>query len=211
MSINNLLIRIRNYLLSHKYENGIKFDLTNGIDTENIVRRPLWSILLRCIGIKSSNSIYAATPLQHLDIIRSLENFQSYDLFIDVGCGKGRVLIYYQHLFKELIGIEFSKKLLSIAAINIKKIGSKNIKLIHSDASIYKIPLKPAIIYIFNPFGAEILKNFLCFNYEQIKVGNYQFIYVNPWHRNIFDEMGFECEETVSKEILLFKYKNRSE
>ena len=66
---------------------------------------------------------YQATPIAILQrIIRRLKVDRQRFTFIDLGSGKGRVLlIAAQYTFKSVIGVEFSKTLHDIALTNIHK------------------------------------------------------------------------------------------
>lgn len=112
--------------------------------------------------------------------------------FIDVGCGKGKVLCVWGKLFDReevyLLGIEYSKELLVIADANLQKMGIRNYELIHSDICEMNFDFGGAtyIFYLFNPFDAEITLKFI----NKIKYKNCFVIYNNPVHEKLFS--GFE-------------------
>ena len=86
--------------------------------------------------------------------------------FIDVGCGKGKVLLVASDFgFKKIIGIDLSKKLLHICKQNIYKYKQlkykkKLIKLINIEATKYKIT-NENVFYFFDPFSGPVLNTFL--------------------------------------------------
>ena len=88
------------------------------------------------------------------------ENF----IFVDVGCGKGRVLLSALALpFKRIIGIELSPTFCRIAQQNITnaRFISRRcaaVEIICSDATKYRIPGRPMIMFFFNPFPFKIME-----------------------------------------------------
>jgi SAM-dependent methyltransferase len=110
---------------------------------------------------------YAYDPTPWRVLSRSLrlasllaENFT----FVDVGCGKGRVLLSALALpFERIIGIELSPALCRIAEQNITKarfLSRKctDIEIICLDATKYRAPRRPMIIFFYNPFPFEIME-----------------------------------------------------
>ena len=87
-------------------------------------------------------------------------------ILIDVGCGKGKVLLVASDFeFKKIIGIDLSKKLINICRKNINnyknlKEKKKLIKLEQINALKYKIT-NENIFYFFDPFPEKILNKFL--------------------------------------------------
>lgn len=83
--------------------------------------------------------------------------------FIDLGCGKGRAMLFASEFpFRDIIGIEFSPDLYAIAQQNIRRFRSASQKCIRietilSDASSYNFPPAPTVLFMFNPFGAEVM------------------------------------------------------
>ncbi len=111
--------------------------------------------------------VYAYDPTPWRVLSRSLrvaelraENF----IFVDVGCGKGRVLLSALALpFKRIIGIELSPTFCRIAQQNITnaRFISRRcaaVEIICSDATKYRIPGRPMIMFFFNPFPFEIME-----------------------------------------------------
>ena len=111
--------------------------------------------------------------------------------FIDVGCGKGKVLLVASDFgFKEIIGIELSKKLLITCKINLNnykklKVKKKSIKLININATKYKIT-NENVFYFFDPFSKIILDNFLKKILESFKKNKRKIyiIFANPPKQN---------------------------
>ena len=78
--------------------------------------------------------------------------------FVDIGCGKGRVLLIgAEYGFNKVRGIEFSSRLCEIARQNIEKYkeinrGKIQFEIFEGDASIYNFCDDENVIFLFNPF-----------------------------------------------------------
>lgn len=114
--------------------------------------------------------------------------------FLDLGSGKGKSCNYvaWSFGFKNIVGIEFSAQLIEIAEINNKKLNTKNVTYILADAARYKIAPAPTIVYMYNPFDASILENFLSNNMEHFRTHGSVIAYVNDRHRSSLTKFGFE-------------------
>jgi predicted RNA methylase len=102
---------------------------------------------------------YQATSPEVFDkIMRSVGCLTAPFTFIDVGCGKGRVLLMAaQHSFKRVIGVEFNSELVRIAEMNVAKFQSRSdcqnrVDVVCEDAAQYQFPDENAVIFFFNPF-----------------------------------------------------------
>jgi SAM-dependent methyltransferase len=84
--------------------------------------------------------------------------------FVDIGCGKGKVLLSAIVLpFKRVVGVEYSAYLTRIAEQNIASARLLRrrcscVEIICSDAAQYPVPDEPAIFFFNNPFAYEIME-----------------------------------------------------
>lgn len=162
------------------------FDDSNGTDTGGTV--PLWSYT-----IKSSNAVfggsYQATDEVALKTVLSLLPLSPQDYtFIDLGCGKGRALIVAQRYgFSQVIGLEFAKELIDVAYDNIKLLGLNNVTLIHDDAAMFAKFSSRMVVYMFNPFSAEVMAQVLR-NLVNSQSRECYIVYGNPEHRKLLDD-----------------------
>ena len=116
-------------------------------------------------------------------------------VFVDFGCGKGRVLIMASTFgIKEVKGIEFSPKLCALAEKNIlnycaKTTSDTHFEIINTDASLYHFNDDEDVLYLFNPFDEYILKKVLQNLAESIKrnARKVLIIYGNPFHRILIE------------------------
>ena len=114
--------------------------------------------------------------------------------FIDVGCGKGKVLCVWSKLFLEkssplLVGIDYSTQLLQTCKNNLEAISAKNYELIHADASAVSLQFGRStnVFYLYNPFDEVILKKVIA---NMVSHPSYV-IYNNPQHLDLFVDSGF--------------------
>ena len=97
--------------------------------------------------IKGFNS-HIPTPKFILDEIyyEIKDKVKKNDTIIDLGSGSGRILYYLLNKkYKNLIGVEYSKKLINISKNN-PNFNKKKIKLINKDFTKYNIPKKTKVI-----------------------------------------------------------------
>jgi SAM-dependent methyltransferase len=79
--------------------------------------------------------------------------------FIDLGCGKGRVLLMASdYPFKKIIGVEFMPELHRAAQKNIAGYSNdrqrcRQIEAVCMDVRDFQFPLDPLVVYLFNPFS----------------------------------------------------------
>ena len=92
-----------------------------------------------------------------------LENFT----FVDLGSGKGRVLLMAApYGFKRIIGVEYMPEWHHVAEENIRKFVADNeidaiIQNFCMDARDFDFPAGPLVVYLFNPFPEPILAGVL--------------------------------------------------
>jgi SAM-dependent methyltransferase len=85
------------------------------------------------------------------------------DIFVDFGCGKGRILVMAARLpFERVIGIEISPELSQEAGDNVRasrtahRCGS--LQIITGDAADYQVPDATTAIFFGNPFGGNLMR-----------------------------------------------------
>ena len=83
--------------------------------------------------------------------------------FVDLGSGKGRVLLMAaQYGFKKIIGVEYMPEWHHVAEENIRKFVAEHkidaaIQTLCMDARDFDFPAGPLVVYLFNPFPEPIL------------------------------------------------------
>jgi Putative methyltransferase len=96
------------------------------------------------------------------------EDFSQF-AFVDLGSGKGRVLLMASgYPFQRIIGVEFMSDLHCVAIKNAASYSNdrqrcRNIEAVCLDARDFQFPSGPLVVYLFNPFSeptfAQILEN----------------------------------------------------
>jgi SAM-dependent methyltransferase len=87
--------------------------------------------------------------------------------FVDLGCGKGKVLLLASNYpFRKIIGVEFSVELASVASRNCRAYRSikqkcRDLSALCQDAAAYQLPPGPVVVYMFNPFKEPVMKSVL--------------------------------------------------
>ena len=121
-------------------------------------------------------------------------------VFIDLGSGKGRVLLLAAQLgFQKVIGVEFSPALCLIARQNVrifKRQVSKmtsHIEVIESDATRFHIPPEPCIVYAYNPFDQVVMGQFVANLTSSLKYfpRPVWLIYNTPLHWGVIENSEF--------------------
>jgi len=110
------------------------------------------------------------------------------NIFIDLGAGKGRALMFAaDYPFKQIIGVEFSQILYDMMHQNIdtyleKTRKENNFLLSCGDAVDFELPQSDLTIYLFNPFVGNVMQrvvekicNFIQHTDFQVKI-----LYRNP-------------------------------
>ncbi|MBC8473985.1 MAG: methyltransferase domain-containing protein [Candidatus Omnitrophica bacterium] len=117
------------------------------------------------------------------------------DVFIDFGCGKGRVvfLAAIQRL-KKVIGVELDKKLVDIAKENLKNVRLNNtpVEIVTADAAVFDVT-DGTILFLYDPFGPNTvkkvldnIKNSLATNPRKIRI-----VYSDPVFQYLLDTEGW--------------------
>jgi predicted RNA methylase len=158
----NLIWPYCDWLIRRRIQAHEQFDLKYGLDTQT-------PILIRDLETWVPAAQYAvhyegaAIPLVHR-ILRHLRTDLSRFTFIDLGSGKGRVLLVAaQYSFKSVIGVEFSKTLHDIAQANISKFVKQGLTKIrptsiNMDASELDFSqFTDKVVFCNNPFAASLM------------------------------------------------------
>ena len=144
------------------------FDTTRHVQTSGLVHRPRTTGF---VGELKDSYIYGAVRVTNAHAaLRDLPigggDYSQYT-FIDVGSGKGRVLfVAAEYPFRKVMGVEFSDALHDDAVANLKrykfpKRRCADIEPVHADAREFEFPNGNLVIYLFNPFGPEVMERML--------------------------------------------------
>ena len=158
----NLPGPLRGWLIRHRIRQHDRFDTKYRVDTQAPVRI---SDLETANPAAPFANRYEGTPIVAIrKIIRRLKIDRPQFTFIDLGSGKGRVLlIAAQYPFKSVIGIEFSETLHNIASTNIRSFCKSaptktHPTSINCDAAGFDFSdLGNKVVFCYNPFAAELM------------------------------------------------------
>ncbi len=175
------------------------YDRRNGIDTGGYIEPDEF-------GIEGGQAYVPTPPSVAKFLIERISPSATGFTFVDIGSGKGRVLLIAAKFpFSKVVGFEYSEKLNEIAAKNIQQFTMQNpdsapIELVTGDATKIPLPNGPIVLFLFNPFQLEMTRDFAA----SVKA-SYQnqprkiiCIYYNPIYPDIFDGLGiWTARETV--------------
>jgi SAM-dependent methyltransferase len=142
------------------------FDTTRRVKTAGDEKAPEASGVVG--GIRDSH-IYA--PVRAANAHAALRDLPVGDLsqytFVDVGSGKGRMLfVAAEYPFRGVVGVEFATDLHQQAVENIGRYRypgqrCREIQSVQADAAEYEFPNGNLVIYLFNPFGPDVMGRML--------------------------------------------------
>lgn len=83
------------------------------------------------------------------------------DVFLDLGSGKGRVvLLAARYPFKRVIGVELAPHLTAVARRNVDRfrpaLRCREVELVTADIVRYRVPDDVSVVYMFNPFHGPV-------------------------------------------------------
>jgi SAM-dependent methyltransferase len=87
--------------------------------------------------------------------------------FLDVGAGMGRAVLLAAELpFRQVLGVELNPTLVRIARRNLTVWRASGrarapMKIIPGDAVEFRLPAGPCLAFLFNPFGAPVMRRLL--------------------------------------------------
>ncbi len=143
------------------------FDLRSGLDTGGLLRAE--KITSGHAHDGQTTAYYGSQPSVFLgmmerwrEVLRdageALEDFT----FVDIGCGKGRVLMLASEFpFRAIVGVELSPELARAADENLRRWAlapraCAEIQVLERDVLEYPLPDGPALLFLYHPFEGEL-------------------------------------------------------
>jgi SAM-dependent methyltransferase len=107
---------------------------------------------------------YQASAWTSLQRALDGRSVSSEDVFLDLGCGKGRVLwlAARNYPFRRVIGVEVVEQMADFARANLEanrhrfRAGEATVEV--ANAADYTIPDDVTVIYMFSPFGGDVFR-----------------------------------------------------
>lgn len=157
-SIDRLLCMVQHYFDS-------SFDRKYGTDTSGVI--PLQKLTIKSENTDGCLWYEAISVKVFMQIMNCLNIDFGKFKFIDLGSGKGRVLLLASdHGFKRVIGVEFAQELHHTANKNVEIYERytrkpSNIETICMDATEFPIPEGPVVIFFYSPFIGRVMEKIL--------------------------------------------------
>ena len=190
----NWNLQLAVFITWHEIKRGPKYNI-NTIKPESL------DTLTIDEGDRSKSSPYEA--LNYFILENLLENFCKLfpleNSLIDVGSGKGRVMVAAAHYgFKNITGVDFAKELCKGAERNVNKIKPQfpgtTFNIFCNDILNYPIKAGDKVFFLFNPFNKEIMEKFLERIDRSVKEHrrSIYFIYANPQQKEILVQNNYQ-------------------
>ncbi len=102
---------------------------------------------------------YQPTRYGQLERIAEFLGLGRDDVFVDLGCGKGRVVCFMAlQGLRRVVGVELRRDFAELARENARRLGAPTpVEIVVADAASYRSP-DATIYYLFNPFGRRTVE-----------------------------------------------------
>ena len=185
-------------MLEYDYEK--MYDAFLGVDT----REEEWEEE----GVPEEYNRYEVTPYDALSVTCEQLRIKPTDCVVDFGCGKGRILFFFNNYFQcKTKGIEMDAQLYQQLQDNKAYYSvrfrerEEMIHLYHMKAQDYKIPKEDNIFYFFNPCSPEhfstILENIVASIESHARVVTLILYYISDEYLKIIREMCWKQKRMI--------------
>lgn len=176
--------------------NAHLFDIINGTDTH--IWLPIGYFVTDSDNFEHGSSYMGSWTNEikrsFLVMVKLVKNFNDFT-FIDVGCGKGKVVLLWEQLLiknrmrQRTIGIDYYQSFVNISKSNHQIIFKNEGDFICADATQlrYSDFGDNLIVYLYNPFDDKILEKVI----QKMTNREIFIIYNNPVHAHILSDNGF--------------------
>lgn len=200
--------------LQQRYQDGA-FDRLHGTRTSGVIE-------LNRLQIDSANLNFGiryqatSTPVFQR-ILTSLDGLAMdypQTVCVDLGCGKGRVLLLAtDRPFQRIVGVEFAPQLAAAAEANIRAFTRNRattvpVTVVCGDVTHYRPPLDAnLLIYCYNPFQASVMVQVVrnLENWMAQSGRSLHFVYTNPVRRVVLDLAGFLIPVVVDPDYVIYR------
>ena len=186
-----------------------RYDADHSVDTTSFVD-------LKKLSIASPNRRHAVPhiatdPEEFARAMAMLPIRHEEFTFIDLGSGKGRALLLAAKFpFRRLIGVEFARELHETAEANLLSLrnpdGTRPHFHLHCmDATEFEFPAEPLVLFLYNPFGSEIIARVaqrLLDSYS-VRPRAMYVLYINPFHLEPWRALGFRTVASGDPFVIL--------
>jgi len=179
--------------VSEDVEQDIDFDTKYGVSTGGEIAQTE-------LDVKEKNWIHGSayvptSPVAFAKVLADLDLKVEDTTFMDLGSGKGRVLLMAASLpWKRIIGVEFSPSLADLSRDNIRKYtGPKqcaDLSVETADATKYPFPSGPLLVFMYHPFDETIMAAVAASLTRSLESTprSIHVLYFKPVHREVWDQ-----------------------
>ena len=162
--------RATHELLTHRrpYEpaDDLHFDARHGTDTAGSVDRERLGI--EDADVRDNAIRYLPSPVSVTEwMLDRVDVDPAAVTFVDLGCGKGRVLLVAaQRPFRRVVGVEISSELAAIARRNVERYRPpppvrSDVEVINADVTTVDLPETDLLVHLYHPFETTIFAEVL--------------------------------------------------
>jgi SAM-dependent methyltransferase len=139
---------------------ALEWDRTHGVETAAHV--PLHRLTVPAQTARYGTHYEPISPTCFRRVLDCLTISHEEFVFLDLGSGKGRALLLAAgYPFQRVVGVEFARELHEQALANFRSYTGPRrcgrLESLHADATAILFPPEPTIVFLHNPFAAEIL------------------------------------------------------
>jgi SAM-dependent methyltransferase len=137
---------------------------------------------------------YVPIPYRAIFPILSELGLTADDVFVDVGCGKGRMVCCASRWpARKVVGIDFDEKLVQSARQNASRVRGRKAQIECSQARAEAFDYRDAtVVYLYHPFSRPIMEQFLeRLDRTRSKHTPLRIVYANAVHDDAFAESGW--------------------
>lgn len=161
--LSRTLMDVASHLTTYRPDRDHSFDRRHGTDTAGAVDTV-------ALGIESDERrgqaiLYLPSPAR---VTRWMLDNVGVDhsalTFVDLGCGKGRVLLVAAaYPFRRIVGVDISQALVNIATDNVARFsapagGCRNVDVVCADATSLAFPETDLLLHLYHPFDPAVTR-----------------------------------------------------
>ena len=177
---------------------GLEFDRLYGVDTSRN-RNTEWADDIDSDSLSEGTGFYPTPPDAVRRSIPALPIKAEDYVFIDLGSGKGRVMLVASEFpFKQCLGVEYDPGLHEVAVRNIAAFQSElqrcyDVQSYCHDATTFQFPEAPLVLFFAHPFHGSVLERFFEILRRSLRANprDVCIIEYDPVYRDQFQAAGF--------------------
>lgn len=140
---------------------GEDFDRRHGVDTGGII--PQADLDVVTPNWVHGSAYVATSPIDFGEVLAPYGLDLARTSFVDLGCGKGRVLLMAAALpFARVVGVEYSEQLSAIARDNLARYrgprAAAMLEVVTGDATAYAFPPGDLVVFMYHPFDDVVMR-----------------------------------------------------